>query len=133
MHSSLQENMTNKYPENWCSSAYQGTLERGEEPKGVVLPPGVGDVDDGLVVQPVEGVGDQLVLEQRPQHAAPLSRSTQQYVSRAAMKLAAIYSQIPKAREFPQGSGGEARTCRGRRRSSRARLGRGQLPAGAWW
>jgi hypothetical protein len=49
---------------------YRGTLEGGEEPEGVVLPPSVGYVDDGLVVQPVEGVGDQLVLQQRPQHAA---------------------------------------------------------------
>lgn len=80
MHSSLQENTINKHSENWCSCAYRGTLERGEEPKGVVLPPGVGDVDDGLVVEPVEGVGDQIVLEQRPQHAAPHPRCTQQYV-----------------------------------------------------
>jgi len=91
MHSSSQENTINKHSENWCGSAYRGTLERGEEPKGVVLPPGVGDVDDGLVVHPVEGVGDQVVLQQRPQHAAPYPRSTQQYVSRATMtKLAAI-------------------------------------------
>lgn len=40
----------------------RGTLEGGEEPECVVLPPGIGDVDDCLVVQPVEGIRDQLVF-----------------------------------------------------------------------
>lgn len=45
-------------------------MEGGEEPERVVLPPGVGNVDDCLVVEPVEGVRDQLVLEKGPQHGS---------------------------------------------------------------
>lgn len=55
--------------------AYRSALEGGEKPEGVVPPPGFGDVDDRLVVEAVEGVGDQLVLQQRPQHAASSSSS----------------------------------------------------------
>lgn len=50
--------------------SYRSTLEGGEEPECVVLPPRVRNVDDRLVVQPIERVRNQLVLEKRPQHGS---------------------------------------------------------------